>query len=219
MTVGYSSTHGQYIAARSRREAVALRGMTCARDVLPKLEKGLSVFGVTRGAFSQIDIILKYMDDLPPGPVSVSVWTWVIAEYEAQVFRRFMLDGRITSGTLVMGGGGRQRSKDKKENHVDWSEAWQATFGRGTVKQCKNHAKICTLSGGGYEILIRGSMNLNMNNNWEQFDVDEGHPGFQLVRAMEAELPEMESGDPVTPLELASGLQLFPTRELKTWRK
>jgi hypothetical protein len=58
-----------------------------------------------------------------------------------------------------------------------------------SVRYVVNHAKIATVEAANFRVLLRGSMNLNFNPRFEQFDITEGGPDFELVKRIEAELP------------------------------
>ncbi|MFN9294207.1 MAG: hypothetical protein ACK6EB_39500, partial [Planctomyces sp.] len=89
-----------------------------------------------------------------------------------------------------------------------------------------NHAKIATVeSESGLKFLLRGSMNLNYNPRFEQFDITEGGPEFDLVREIEDELPDLE--DDCSGAEVYAGSQIdnaFKPEQLslfgtmKTWK-
>jgi hypothetical protein len=54
-----------------------------AAKCIGKIEKGMSLFAITRGQFSMIDMIFHCLQEI--GRAEVSVWTWTIAEYEVEV--------------------------------------------------------------------------------------------------------------------------------------
>lgn len=98
-------------------------------------------------------------------------------------------------------------------------------FAANSIKH-NNHAKIATVeSESGLRFLLRGSMNLNYNPRFEQFDITEGGPEFDLVREIEDELPTL--GDNCSGAEVYAAskmenafapeqLTLFNT--VKTWK-
>jgi hypothetical protein len=178
----------------------------------------MSLFAVTRGQFSMIDAILHTLDQV--GPAKVSAWTWTIADYEVQCFERLLMDARITAGLLVIDHGARGKN-------LPLLQQWADTFGPGSIRLVVNHAKIATVEAeDGRRVLLRGSMNLNRNPRFEQLDVTEGGPDFELVRKIEAELevlPMTASGHEVcvnTRILNAfepQSLQLF--KGLRVWAK
>lgn len=165
------------------RRLRAVESFRSAADCIGPVEPGMSVFAVTRGQFSMIDAISHVLDEL--GPSRISLWTWTIAEYEVVVFTEMMRDARLEDALLVIDGGARNK------NHALIAQ-WKASFGPESVRYVTNHAKIATVEGGGLRVLLRGSMNLNFNPRFEQLDVTEGGPDFDLVRSIEAELPVLE---------------------------
>ena len=89
-----------------------------------------------------------------------------------------------------------------------------------------NHAKIATVEGGGFKCLLRGSMNLNHNPRFEQFDMTEGGPDFDLVRQVEDDLPILAPEAPGHEMNAACKLgEAWPADQLKlfggfkTWAK
>jgi len=148
-----------------RRTAKASECFKNATESLGTLEKGFSLFGLTRGQFSMIDLVLACLDQV--GPARVSLWTWCIAEYEVECFERLLMDDRITSALLVIDSQARTHNRELLKK-------WQSVHGPDSIKWVVNHAKVCTVQTAAFKLLLRGSMNLNYNPRFEQFDVDEG---------------------------------------------
>jgi len=202
--------------------AGALAGQNARRHVLEdqaigRIEPGLSLFGLTRGQFSMIDLILAALDQV--GPARISLWTWCVAEYEVQCFERLMIDRRVTRALLVIDSAARQKNRDLLIR-------WQERNGPESIRWVVNHAKVATIESPSLRILIRGSMNLNYNPRFEQFDLDEGHPGFDLVRQTEDALPILRFDHHNGEARTASQIQaawtdqdLQPFQTLKTWAK
>ena len=165
------------IAVRRKR---AVESFKTAADCIGTIEPGTALFAVTRGQFSMIDAILACLDQT--GPADVSLWTWTVAEYEIECMDRLRKDGRARSGRLIIDAGAR----DKNAGLI---RQWQGRFGADSVRYVVNHAKIATIESDKFRLLLRGSMNLNFNPRFEQFDLTEGGEDFDLVRRLELELP------------------------------
>lgn len=161
----------------------AVESFKTAAECIGPIEKDMSVFAITRGQFSMIDAIMHVIDCV--GVVRVSVWTWVIADYELQQFERLRDDGRVTDALLVCD----RMSKKRDESII---KNWRSRFGADSVRYVMNHAKIATVESDKYRVLLRGSMNLNHNPRFEQLDVTEGGPDFDLVKRIELELPVLD---------------------------
>jgi hypothetical protein len=139
-----------------------------------------------------IDAVLHVLDQV--GPSKLSLWTWTVAEYEVQVLTRLREDRRVTGGRLVIDAGARVRN-------AGIIAEWKSSFGEGSVRYITNHAKIVRIeSAGGLRLLLRGSMNLNFNPRFEQFDLTEGGADFDLVEEIEDDLPVL--GDKCTGREV-----------------
>lgn len=168
-------------AAPAARRKRAVESFKSAADAIGPIEKDMSLFALTRGQWSMIDAILHILDEV--GRAKISLWTWAVAHYEVEVLTRLMRDDRLTGGLFVVDHGARGRNGEIIRN-------WQKVFGPDSVRYVVNHAKIATVeSEGGLKLLARGSMNLNFNPRFEQFDLTEGGEDFDLVREIEEDLP------------------------------
>lgn len=164
----------------STRRTRAVESFRNAAECIGPIQKGISLFAITRGQFSMIDAVLHVLDCV--GPAKLSLWTWTVAEYEVQCLERLKSDFRVTAGKLIIDAGARNKN-------ASIISQWQETFGGESVRYVVNHSKMATVEGGGLKVLLRGSMNLNFNPRFEQLDVTEGGEDFELVRRIEDELP------------------------------
>ena len=166
------------------RRTRAVESFGCAASAIGKVEAGMSLFAVTRGQWSMIDAVLHVLDQV--GPAKLSLWTWTVAEYEVQVLTRLRQDRRVTGGRLVIDAGARAKN-------AGIIAEWKSSFGAGSVRYVTNHAKIARIeTASGLKFLLRGSMNLNFNPRFEQFDITEGGMDFDLVEEIEDDLPLLE---------------------------
>lgn len=204
-------------SAPANRRRRAVESFQSAAECIGPIEPGMSLFAITRGQFSMLDAILHTLDCV--GPARVSLWTWTVADYEIQRFCELMRDGRLTAGRLIIDPGARNR------NHGLIAE-WRASFGADSVRYVLNHAKIATVETDERRVLLRGSMNLNYNPRFEQLDVTEGGPDFDLVREIEDGLPILGDGATWHEVQAASRVteafepaQLAMFKGVKTWAK
>lgn len=207
-------------ASPTARRKRAVESFQSAAECIGPVRAGMDgVFAITRGQWSMIDAVLHCLDQLND-PVTLSLWTWTVAEYEIQCLERLMLDQRIRAATLVIDHGARGKNKALLEK-------WISIFGPRSVRFVVNHGKIATIEGAGAKLLLRGSMNLNFNPRFEQFDLTEGGQDFELVRSIESELETLSidcSGSDAYRSSKVSGafdqqtLSLF-SKDIKTWAK
>jgi hypothetical protein len=208
MTAGASSSRA--------RVARAVEAHRSAAEAVGPITPGMALFLVTRGQFSMIDLVQHVLREV--GPASVSVWTWAIADYEVEVMTGLMASASITSGRLIV-----DRSAERRS--VGTIDGWRARFGVDAVRVCKTHAKIARVWNERFKVLLRGSMNLNCNPRFEQADITEGGPDFDLVERLESELPVLARLCSNADAEKASRLSLaFEAGEMamfsgvKPWR-
>jgi hypothetical protein len=205
-------------AAGSVRRKSAVESFGNAALTIGECRAGMALFAITRGQWSMIDAILHVLDQV--GRAKLTLWTWTVADYEVQVLRRLRLDSRITDGVLIIDAGARVKNAEIIKD-------WKTTFGPTSVRYVLNHAKLATVeSESGLKFLLRGSMNLNFNPRFEQFDITEGGADFDLIKQTESELsvlPDNCSGDLVYKNSRVSGafdksqLELF--QGCKIWNK
>ena len=85
-------------------------------------------------------------------------------------------------------------------------ETWSQKFGPQSIRTCKNHAKIARVWNDDFRLLLRGSLNLNFNPRFENFDLTEGGEDFDLVERIENELPVLRRGCSNAKADAASSL-------------
>jgi hypothetical protein len=184
-----------------------VEGFRCAAEDIGPIAREMSVFAVTRGQWSMIDAIFHCLKEV--GRANVSVWTWTIADYEVEAMAGLMARQEITAGRLVI-----DQSADRRNATV--IEQWRQRFGDQQVRICKNHAKIARVWNDEFRLLLRGSMNLNFNPRFEQFDLTEGGEDFDLVERIENELPVLPRKYSNADAESATGVnRAFEYSQLK----
>lgn len=142
------------------------------------------------------------------GPADVGVWTWCIAEYEVEAISGFLTAGEVTSLRMVMDWTGAQRD-------MPIIEDLQRKFGEDCIRVTKTHAKIVTVSTvSGWRVVIRGSMNLNNNPRFEQFDVSDDAATFDVISAVMDELWVIGKPMPVRKLKHNDATAMLNTAEV-----
>lgn len=219
---------------RSETKAIrAVEALKTAKDCIGAITPGMALFAITRGQFSTADIIRHCLDEM--GPSKISVWTWCTAGYDIETFEWFFESGRITSASLVIDDYGEKRARDSERDESSRRERqgvimrrWIATFGPGSIRVCKNHAKVVTLDNGTLKVVIRGSANLNKNPRFENFDLSEGPGLYNFMQEMEASIPLLGQNYTQEDARAASALKRlftdaellqFPEGELRAWQK
>lgn len=200
-----------------RQRKRVIEAFQSAQETIGTIEKDYSLFAITRGQFSMIDAILATLEQVQDA--EISLWTWVIAEYEAKCFQRLIADKRIKSATLMI-------DRIAKDKNRELLIEWKKTFGENSIRLVYNHSKIACIKNDKFKVLLRGSMNLNYNPRFEQLDITEGGEDFELVKKIESELPYLNLDASISEIHKASGLnnsfsneQLNLFHGVKVWNK
>jgi hypothetical protein len=116
----------------------------------------------------------------------VAAWTWALGAHEVEAVSFLVNSSLILSASLVL-------DHAAYKHHPKSVLLWQERFGRDSIRVCKSHAKILRMWTADYRLLLRGSFNLNLNPRFEQFDLSEGGPEFDLVASIESSIPVVDA--------------------------
>jgi len=176
-----------------------------ASDIGP-IHKGMHLFLISRGQWSMIDAILHVIDQV--GKSELSVWTWTAGNND--LFSLTALKGtqKLTHARLII-------DFKATTTNAPTLKLWTRTFGPDSIRYVINHAKISTIaSETGLRVVIRGSMNLNCNPRFEQLDITEGGPEYELINKIENSLPVLPADCSQSDARNASQLSDFGKNNL-----
>lgn len=207
-----------YASTKAARRKRAVESFRVVSECLGPIEREMSLFAITRGQFSMLDVIVYCLDQV--GPSRVSVWTFSLGAYDVACLAALRADQRITEGRLVV-------DYQAKTERPESLAAWRAAFGPLSVRYVVSHSKMVTIASvSGLRLLCRGSFNFNHNTRFEQLDLTEGGPEFDLVDSIEARLPVLDDSSTMadayrgSQLDQAySGSELKVFRGVKQWRR
>lgn len=193
-----------------RRQQRAAESFRSAAEAIGPIVPGLNLFLFTRGQFGMLDIITHVVDQI--GAADLSVWAWAIADYEVDAIAALMSREAIRSARLVI-----DRSAEQRDAGL--MRLWRERYGAEAVRVCKNHAKMARMWTADRHVLARGSLNMNYSPRFENVDISEGGPEFDLVAGVEADLPILRARASNTEAESASGLgRAFERKTLEMFR-
>ena len=174
------------------RESRAGAAAACIGE-LPR--EGEQIFAITEGQFSLIDGVEHALSQT--GPAATTWFVWSFGEHDLQVVSRLHESGLISDASLIVD---RSFLSSRLTGRGYASEAltrWRALFGAQSVKLSVNHAKIVLVRSATHSIVIRSSMNPNLNTRFENMDLSHSAPAHDFHRAIfdaHACLPESASG-------------------------
>lgn len=158
--------------ASIRRENVArefrhgTRGESAARCI-GSVTRGCDVFGLTKGDFSMIDILRHVAREI--GPCRIDVGTWTAAAAEIKQAFDMLSDGNILAMRFLV-------DRSFPQRQPKYYHALQARFGLDCIRMARFHAKFILLENAEFSVAVRTSMNLNLNERIEFYELSEGSP-------------------------------------------
>lgn len=145
-----------------RRELRDLRSKQNAAAAIAGLDHAVELYGFTKGQFGLLQLIDALLD--VTGPARVSLSTWTAARHEIQSLEKFVAAGRLTGMRWLI---------DFTFSRRDPEAAHQIrrTFGLDCIRVAQTHSKFALVENDAWQLVLRTSMNLNMNPRFEDFTV------------------------------------------------
>ena len=137
------------------------------------IEKGSDIFGLTKGDFSMIDILRHVAKQI--GPCNIDIGTWTAAAADIKQAFDMLNDKNILSMRWLVDRSFPQRQQKYYNSLLD-------KFGQDSVRLARFHAKFILLENDDYKVAVRTSMNLNLNQRIEFFEISEGSPISDYLR-------------------------------------
>ena len=146
----------------ARRELRDVRRRKTAAEAIAGLTHDLEIFGFTKGQFSLLDLLIAALQIT--GPAQMSLSTWTAARHEIQSLDELQRSGLLTGMRWLV---------DFTFCRRDPEAAHQVrkTFGADAIRVANTHCKFAVLRNDTWSLVIRTSMNLNMNPRFEDFTV------------------------------------------------
>lgn len=209
------------VAARPRGAAVVrdnvvrefrhgMRGESAARCI-GEITRGCDIFWLTKGDFSMIDILRHIAQQIGPCRVDVGTWTAAAAEIK-QAFA--MLEDRniIAMRWLV--------DRSFPQRQPAYYQSIIQRFGRDSVRLARFHAKFILLENDGWSVAVRTSMNLNLNQRIEFYEISEGSQISAYLREVvdyHFALPQEDSYEAFKDFKLGAAASVRTAPRLGMW--
>jgi hypothetical protein len=147
-----------------KRELLDLRRAAKAAEAIQGLHRENELYGFTKGQFSILDLIKACVAKI--GPAHFSISTWTAARKEIVELEQMYRDGQLLSVRFLIDYTFARRDKAAL-HHI------RKTFGADSVRVANTHSKFCIFANADWQLVLRSSMNLNMNPRFEDFTL--GH--------------------------------------------
>lgn len=138
---------------------------------LNNFEKGCRILGLTRGAFSLIDLIYSTLKKTGPAHIVTATWSAGIKDVNNI---KWMIDSKlILTYKIITDHSFATRKSQYTASIID-------IFGEENIRTSEIHAKFVLVHNDEYKVCIRTSMNLNANKTCENFEIDEDAEIFKF---------------------------------------
>jgi hypothetical protein len=162
-----SETVFQRPRAKGKRELRDVRRAKTAAAAIAGLTKSNQLYGFTKGQFSLLDLIIACLEFT--GPARLFVSTWTAARHEILKLQDLLEAGQIRDVRWLIDFTFARRDPEAA-NQI------RQTFGLDSVRVSQNHAKFCLFENDQWRLVLRSSMNLNMNPRFEDFSLAHDPP-------------------------------------------
>ena len=150
-----------------------------AEETIGVIEPGYRLVGLSKGQFSLVDLILAVNKQIGACHAMFSTWTTGLVDAERMLHN--IQTGNFLSMQLLTDHSFPSRQPKYCKRFIE-------IFGKDSIVCTKTHAKFSLLRNDKYNIVIRGSMNLNRNPRCEQFDIDDDPAIYKLFADYVAEI-------------------------------
>ena len=144
----------------AKREVRDARRLKTAAAAIAGLDHDVEIYGFTKGQFSLLDLLTECLN--VTGPATLTLSTWTAARHEIQSMDRLVQDGRLLSMRWLIDFTFSRRDPEAA-NQI------RQTFGLESVRVAQNHSKFALFENDAWTLVLRTSMNLNMNPRFEDF--------------------------------------------------
>ena len=148
----------------SRREVRRSLAEPIAAAAIGTLTPGCELYGLTKGQFSLVDVVVALLAQT--GPANVVVSSWTAAGSDISFANQLLTDGRICSLRFIM-------DYSFQTRQPAYCAALLERFGAGAIRATKTHAKFVLITNEKWNISVRTSMNLNENRRMENFEISD----------------------------------------------
>ena len=148
----------------SRRELRRCLAEPIAAAAIGTLTPGCELYGLTKGQFSLVDIIVACLAQT--GSADLTLSTWTAAGSDIDFAMKLLADGRIRSMRFIV-------DYSFQSRQPAYCAALRERFGDDAIRVTKNHCKFVLILNDVWNLAIRTSMNLNENRRLENFEISD----------------------------------------------
>jgi len=153
------------ISRTGRRRTVrrTINAADAAAAVGP-ITPGCEIYGLTKGQFSLVELIGHVLDTT--GPADVTVSTWTAAGADLAHIRTLLDNGNIKSARWLV-------DYSFPNRQPGYCKILRDRFGDDSIRATANHAKFVLVRNEKWDVVVRTSMNLNLNRRLESWEISD----------------------------------------------
>lgn len=149
----------------SRRRTVrrTINAATAA-DAVGPITPGIEIYGLSKGQFSLVELVAHVLD--ATGPAHVTISTWTAAGADLAHTQDLLHSGAIISCRWLV-------DFSFPSRQPAYCAQLRDRFGEDCIRTTANHAKFVMIRNATWNVVIRTSMNLNLNRRLESFEISD----------------------------------------------
>jgi hypothetical protein len=155
-----------------------------AAEALGKITRGCEIYALCTGQFSLVDVIQHALK--ATGAARLVVSTWTAAAADVEIAYRLLTDGAIESMRFVV-------DFSFPARQPAYCQALRERFGDAAIVVTKNHAKFVLVCNRRWSVVIRMSMNLNLNRRLENIELSDDK---QMAEFLESVVDGLFAAEP-----------------------
>lgn len=176
-------------AAAIEAEAPACRWVRSSAEAVAGLAERKAVFGLFRGEFSLLDLIVAVLG--VTGPADLTVATWTAATREIDSAAKLLQDGNVRGIRWLV-------DMSFPRRQPVYCRQLLARFGAGAIRCTKSHAKFTLIRNENWNVALRTSANLNRNPRFEFFELSDAPAICEFLAGLVDRIWAEEYKDPLT---------------------
>ena len=135
-----------------------------AADAVGPVTHGAEIYGVSKGQFSLIELI-EYLLQVS-GPAHLVISTWTAAGADLAHARTLVDNGAILSARWLV-------DYSFPNRQPGYCQILRERFGDESIRTTANHAKFVLIHNDEWHLVLRTSMNLNLNRRLESYEISD----------------------------------------------
>ena len=138
------------------------RNLKTAQEAIAGLDRNVEIFGFTKGQFSLLQLLQAAL--AVTGPAHLSLSTWTAAHHEIESLAAMFIRGDVLGYRILI-----DFSMARREPAM--TTQMRDKLGRDNIRVAQTHSKFAIFQNAEWKLVLRSSMNLNMNPRNEDFTI------------------------------------------------